>query len=79
MDLSAQRELATLLATLRRDGRQQSGLDSRLVPPDEAAAYRVAALVAEELGWTVAGWKIGRILPPHDAVFGCDRLAGPRP
>lgn len=58
MDPSAQRELATLLATLRRDGRQQSGLAARLVPPDKAAAYRVAALVAEELGWTVAGWKI---------------------
>ena len=38
MDLWAQRELATLLATLRRDGRQQSGLDARLVPPDKAAA-----------------------------------------
>ena len=51
MDLSAQRELAALLATLRRDGRQQSGLDARLVPPDQATAYRVAAQVAEELGW----------------------------
>src|SRR5260370_66033 len=58
MDPSAQRELATLLATLRRDGRQQSGLDARLVPPDKEAAYHVAALVAEELGWTVSGWKI---------------------
>jgi 2-keto-4-pentenoate hydratase len=58
MDLSAQRELAALLATLRRDGRQQSGLDPRLVPTDKAAAYRVAALVAEELGWAVGGWKI---------------------
>ena len=58
MDLSAQRELAVLLATLRRDGRQQSGLDARLVPPDQATAYRVAARVAEELGWTVGGWKI---------------------
>jgi 2-keto-4-pentenoate hydratase len=58
MDLSAQRELAALLATLRRDGRQQSGLDARLVPPDQATAYRVAAQVAEELGWTVGGWKI---------------------
>jgi 2-keto-4-pentenoate hydratase len=58
MDPSAQRELATLLTTLRRDGRQKSGLDARLVPPDKEAAYRVAALVAEELGWPVAGWKI---------------------
>jgi 2-keto-4-pentenoate hydratase len=58
MDLSAQRELAALLATLRRDGRQQSGLDARLVPPDKAVAYRVATRVAEELGLTVGGWKI---------------------
>ena len=58
MDPSAQRELARLLAELRRDGRQQSGLDPRLVPPDKAAAYRIAAMVAEERGWTVGGWKI---------------------
>lgn len=58
MDQSTQRELARLLAGLRRDGRQQSGLDPRLVPTDKAAAYQVAALVAEELGWTVGGWKI---------------------
>ena len=58
MDMTAQRELARLLASLRRDGRQQSGLDPRLVPPDSATAYRVAAMVAEELGWTVGGWKI---------------------
>lgn len=58
MDLSAQRELARLLAGLRRDGRQQSGLDPRLVPADPAAAYRVAGLAAEELGWPIGGWKI---------------------
>ena len=58
MDAEAQRELARLLATLRREGRQQSGLDARLEPPDKATAYRVAAMVAEELGWTVGGWKI---------------------
>jgi len=58
MDLTTQRELARLLATLRRDGQQQSGLDPRLVPADKASAYRVAAMVAEELGWTVGGWKI---------------------
>ena len=58
MDPSTQRELARLLATLRRDGRQQSGLEPRLVPDDTATAYRVAGLVAEELGWPVGGWKI---------------------
>lgn len=58
MDMSAQRTLARLLAGLRRDGRQQSGLDPALVPPDRATAYRVAAMAAEELGWDVIGWKI---------------------
>ena len=58
MQASHQRELAALLATLRREGRQQSGLDPRLVPPDKETAYRVAQMVAEELGWSVAGWKI---------------------
>ena len=58
MDIAAQRELARLLAALRRDGRQQSGLAAALVPPDKATAYRVAGLVAEELGWPVLGWKI---------------------
>ena len=54
----AERRLARLLAELRREGRQQSGLDAALVPPDRDSAYRVAGLVAEELGWPVAGWKI---------------------
>lgn len=58
MDLSRQRELAHHLATLRREGRQQSGLDEQLVPPDADTAYRVAQMVEEELGWDVVGWKI---------------------
>lgn len=58
MDMPTQRELARLLAALRRDGHQQSGLGARLVPPDPATAYKVAGLVAEELGWPVLGWKI---------------------
>ena len=58
MDTTSQRELARLLAQLRRDGRQQSGLAEHLVPPDNATAYRIAGMVAEELGWPVLGWKI---------------------
>jgi 2-keto-4-pentenoate hydratase len=58
MDIAAQRELARLLARLRQERKQQSGLDGRLVPPDKATAYKVAGLVAEELGWPVRGWKI---------------------
>lgn len=58
MDAGAQRALARRLAGLRREGRQQSGLETRLVPPDKQTAYRVARMVEEELGWRVAGWKI---------------------
>jgi 2-keto-4-pentenoate hydratase len=58
MNTTAQRQLARLLAQLRRDGRSQSGLDAHLVPPDKATAYRIAGMVAEELGWPVLGWKI---------------------
>ena len=58
MDMTAQRELARLLASLRRELRSQSGLAPHLVPPDKATAYRIAGMVAEELGWPVLGWKI---------------------
>ena len=58
MDMTSQRDLARLLATLRREKRPQSGLDHRLVPPDKDTAYRVARMVEEELSWEVVGWKI---------------------
>ncbi|WP_314950432.1 2-keto-4-pentenoate hydratase [Bradyrhizobium cosmicum] len=63
MDLSRQLELARHLANLRREGRQQSGLAERLVPPDAETAYRVAQMVEEELGWDVVGWKIAGMKP----------------
>ena len=63
MDLSRQRELARHLATLRREARQQSGLDEGLVPPDADTAYRIAEMVEEELGWAVVGWKIAGMKP----------------
>lgn len=58
MDKARQHELVELLATLRRENREQSGLDPALVPPDKDTAYRIARLVEEKLGWEVAGWKI---------------------
>ena len=58
MEIKYQRELAVLLAELRRDNLQQSGLDESLVPPTKADAYRVALLVEQELDWEVKGWKI---------------------
>ncbi|MGQ3301935.1 2-keto-4-pentenoate hydratase [Reyranella sp.] len=56
--MTAQRELARLLAALRREQRSQSGLAPHLVPPDKATAYKIAGMVAEDLGWPVLGWKI---------------------
>jgi 2-keto-4-pentenoate hydratase len=64
MSLDASRnELVRLLAALRREGRQQSGLEPRLVPKDSEAAYSVAGAVASELGWPVGGWKIAANKP----------------
>lgn len=53
-----ERALAERLAELRREGRWQSGLAAELVPSDLDAAYRVAGMVEEALGWEVVGWKI---------------------
>lgn len=58
MNQDRQRELARLLAGMRRGRRQQSGLDHALIPPDSTTAYRIARMVEEELGLPVAGWKI---------------------
>ena len=56
--MDQQRIFAKRLADLRREGRQQSGLDPVFIPPDNETAYRIARMVEEELGWEVAGWKI---------------------
>ena len=58
MDPAAKQELVTQLAELRRNSHQQSGLDPALVPPNVDTAYEIAAMVADELGWEVVGWKI---------------------
>ncbi|MEM7253929.1 MAG: fumarylacetoacetate hydrolase family protein [Pseudomonadota bacterium] len=63
MNEGDRQELVALLSALRRDGRQQSGLEARLVPPDVQVAYEVAGLVAQRLGWDVVGWKIAAFKP----------------
>ena len=77
MEYSTQRELAELLAELRRNGKQQSGLDPRLIPPDTETAYHVAGMVEDILGWDVAGWKIAatnaemrRVLRTDAPIYG---------
>lgn len=58
MQDSEQRRLVSLLARLRSERRQQSGLENHTAPADLDSAYQTAGLVAEELGWQVGGWKI---------------------
>ena len=58
MDLSAQRELARFSPRCAATVASKAASTRALVPPDKATAYRVAALVAEELGWRSRGWKI---------------------
>lgn len=73
MDISKQNELAKLLAHLRREGQQQSGLRDDLVPPDNETAYRIAGLVEEQLGWQVAGWKIAATKEEMQKALRTDR------
>ena len=47
------------------------------IPQSLEAAYRVQDIAMELRGSPIAGWKVGRIMPPHDAEYGTDRLAGP--
>lgn len=60
----AEAELAALLVEARRTRQPIARLEDRLVPPDEDAAYRVAARVAQlrgegQTGEKVGAWKIG--------------------
>jgi len=47
------------------------------VPADLAAAYAIQDAAIRLDGRTVAGWKVGRILPPLDGELGANRLSGP--
>jgi 2-keto-4-pentenoate hydratase len=40
-------------------------------------AYDIQARAIAIEGGRIAGWKVGRILPPLDLTFGANRLAGP--
>ncbi len=62
----------------------EARLRGRALPvwPGEAPASMEAAYAIQDQAiadWPdhVAGWKLGRIHPPHDARFGAGRLAGP--
>lgn len=72
MEMRDEAELAEKLADLRRKGCQQSGLDARLTPPDNDAAYRIARMVEESLGWAVGGWKVAANKPAMQKALRTD-------
>lgn len=74
MTWSGTEALASLMAALRRERRQQSGLAAELVPPDHDTAYRVADRAATLLGWEQAGWKIAATNPVMQQAL---RTTGP--
>jgi 2-keto-4-pentenoate hydratase len=47
------------------------------VPATLADGYAVQEQAIAIAGGTIAGWKVGRIMPPLSERFGTDRLAGP--
>lgn len=47
------------------------------VPEALDSAYAIQDCAIIRFGDAVAGWKIGRIWPPHSETFGANRLAGP--
>ena len=46
-------------------------------PDDLAAAYAIQNHAITLDGRAIAGWKVGRINPPHEQALGSNRLSGP--
>jgi 2-keto-4-pentenoate hydratase len=75
---AAEEELAAILAGLRLENRLQSGVAAHLLPKDIAAAYRIAHVVAQKLGWSVGGWKVGAMKEEMQRALKTDRpIYGP--
>lgn len=70
--------IAAALVRARREARILSTYPG--APPESLAlAYRIQDEAIMLMGSRVAGWKVGRIWPPHEGHFGSNRLAGPIP
>lgn len=75
-DNSSGSPIARAFVDARRAGRALA-----VYPGAEPASLEAAYAIQDEAiaAWPdrIAGWKLGRINPPHDARFGAGRLAGP--
>lgn len=75
-DNSTESAIARAFVEARRAGRAVGAY-----PGDQPVSLDAAYVVQDSAiaAWPdrIAGWKLGRINPPHDARFGAGRLAGP--
>lgn len=75
-DNSAASPIARAFVEARRAGRALETYPG--IPPESLeAAYGVQDDAVAAWPDRIAGWKLGRINPPHDTRFGAGRLAGP--
>lgn len=68
--------VADVFVTARRGARAVTAYPGP-TPADMAAAYAIQDAAIAAWPDRVAGWKLGRINPPHDTAYGAGRLAGP--
>ena len=75
-DNSTASPIAHAFTTARREGRAVAAYPGAQ-PVSMVEAYAVQDDAIALWPDRVAGWKLGRINPPHDARYGAGRLAGP--
>jgi 2-keto-4-pentenoate hydratase len=75
-DNSATSPIAQAFVGARRGGRALDGYPG-LPPESLEAAYLIQDEAIAAWPDRIAGWKLGRINPPHDAHYAAGRLAGP--
>ena len=75
-DASRAEPIAAALVAARRRAQPLAAFPAQL-PATLADAYRIQDAAIRLMPDVIAGWKVGRILPPLTDRFGADRLAGP--
>lgn len=69
-------DVASAFVTARRAAQGLAAFPGPL-PQDMAQGYAIQDRAIALDGRAIAGWKVGRVPPPHVAALGTDRLAGP--
>ena len=74
--IDSNHEIAAAFVVARRDALALPDYPGTL-PADLVQAYRIQDHAIALDGRTIAGWKVGRVMPPDDVRLGSNRLAGP--